>query len=76
MEDERLDAKAESRNIGSELRNMQVELALLKDKITLSRDTAVMFETFADVESLHDTGKKKCRGSQASLPEEFQSGRS
>ena len=47
---------------------MQVELALpTEGKITLNRDTAVM--------SLHDTGKK-CRGSPASLPEEFQSGKS
>ena len=56
-------------NIGSELRNMQVELALPKkekEKITLNRDTAVMLETFADVESLHDTGKKRCRGTPAS----------
>ena len=57
-EDECVDAKAESRNMGSELRNMHVELALPKNKITLNRDTAVMFETFADVETLHDTGTK------------------
>lgn len=37
-EDECLDANAESSNLGSELRNMQVELALPKNKITLNRD--------------------------------------
>ena len=60
-EDECLDAKAERRKIGTELRNMQVELAFPKDKITLNRDIAVMFETFVDIESLHDTGKKVSR---------------
>ena len=69
-EDECLDANAESRNIGSELRNMQVELALPKNKITLNRDTAVMFETFADVESFRAQAKKSVAERQRSFSQE------